>query len=45
VGLLLSRRFVELHGGRIWAEAPQVPLSGDGAHGGNRFILVLPQRP
>jgi signal transduction histidine kinase len=45
VSLLLCRRFVELHGGSVRAEAPQPSLCGDGGTEGNRFILVLPQHP
>lgn len=37
MGLLLSKRFVELHGGRLWAEE-LTPTSG------NRFIFILPRR-
>ena len=44
MGLLLSKRFVELHGGRIWAEG--LPHSeGSETADGNAFILVLPRRP
>jgi signal transduction histidine kinase len=36
LGLSIARRFVEMHGGRIWAEsAPEV---------GSTFHVVLPQR-
>ncbi len=45
VGLLLSKRYVELHGGRIWAEGLSGALCGEGGTAGNRFIFVLPQRP
>ena len=45
VSLLLCRRFVELHGGRIWAEAARPPLCGGGIIEGNRFILILPRHP
>ena len=34
LGLALSRRLVELHGGRIWVEA--------GPGGGSRFVFTLP---
>ena len=34
LGLPLSRRLVELHGGRIWVE--------DGPGGGSRFVFTLP---
>jgi signal transduction histidine kinase len=36
LGLALSRRLVELHDGRIWAES-----RGEGQ--GSRFVMVLPQ--
>lgn len=36
LGLALSRRLVELHGGRIWAESP-------GLNCGSRFVFTLPQ--
>jgi len=36
LGLALSRRLVELHGGRIWAESP-------GLNRGSRFVFTLPQ--
>ena len=45
LSLLLCRRFVELHGGRIWAEAARSPLCNDGIAEGNRFILILPRHP
>lgn len=45
VGLLLSKRYVELHGGRIWAEGFQAGAFAGRLPGGNRFIFVLPQRP
>lgn len=45
VGLLLCRRFVELHGGRIWAEAPAPTLCGKSLSEGNRFMVLLPERP
>lgn len=35
LGLYISRRIVELHGGRIWAEFPE--------DGGSRFIVELPR--
>jgi len=35
LGLALSRRLVELHGGRIWAESP-------GLNSGSRFVFTLP---
>jgi signal transduction histidine kinase len=35
LGLALSRRLVELHGGRIWAESP-------GLNAGSRFVFTLP---
>jgi len=35
LGLALSRRLVELHGGRIWAESP-------GLNRGSRFVFTLP---
>jgi signal transduction histidine kinase len=34
LGLAVSRRLVELHGGRIWVE--------DGPRGGSRFVFTLP---
>jgi signal transduction histidine kinase len=34
LGLSLTRRFVELHGGRIWAES-----SGEGSGSAFRFII------
>ena len=40
VALLLSKRFIEMHGGRIWAEGLLTESSE-----GNRFIFVLPERP
>ncbi len=45
VGLLLSKRYVELHGGRIWAEGLTAEPSADGSIHGNKFIFVLPERP
>lgn len=45
VGLLLSKRYVELHGGRIWAEGLTAELSEGNLSEGNRFIFVLPERP
>jgi PAS domain S-box-containing protein len=36
LGLALSRRLVELHGGRIWAES-------SGLNRGSRFVFTLPQ--
>ena len=44
LGLLLSKRFVELHGGRIWAEGLPHSAGSETAEG-NAFILVLPRRP
>jgi PAS domain S-box-containing protein len=38
LGLSLSRRLVEMHGGKIWASSP-----GEG--GGSTFILTLPRCP
>ncbi len=37
LGLYASRRIVELHGGRIWAEFPD--------DGGSRFVVELPREP
>lgn len=37
LGLYVSLRIVELHGGRIWAEFPE--------DGGSRFVVELPRRP
>jgi signal transduction histidine kinase len=34
LGLYISRQIIELHGGRIWMEAP--------ASGGSRFLFALP---
>lgn len=45
ISLLLSRRFIEMHGGRIWAEAPAGPVNDNDRMQGNRFIFILPQRP
>ncbi len=45
VGLLLSKRYVELHGGRIWAEGVEAASEEGGSSDGNRFILILPQQP
>lgn len=45
VSLLLSKRFIELHGGRIWAEDASGRLCTDDAAAGNSFILVLPRNP
>lgn len=45
ISLLLSKRFIEMHGGRIWAEAPAGPVTDDDRVQGNRFIFILPQRP
>jgi signal transduction histidine kinase len=45
ISLLLCRRFVELHGGRIWAERPTGQACGENSNAGNSVILVLPQRP
>jgi signal transduction histidine kinase len=38
LGLPLSRRFVELHGGAIWAES-------DGLNSGSTFIFIIPVKP
>jgi len=45
VGLLLSKKFVELHGGRIWSAGLSTGSSDGGVSDGNRFIFVLPQQP
>jgi signal transduction histidine kinase len=45
ISLLLCRRFVELHGGRIWAERPTGQACGENNNAGNSFILMLPQHP
>jgi signal transduction histidine kinase len=45
ISLLLSKRFIEMHGGRIWAEAPAGPLTDRDRTQGNRFVFILPQRP
>ncbi|MDP2156875.1 MAG: histidine kinase dimerization/phospho-acceptor domain-containing protein, partial [Nitrospirota bacterium] len=45
ISLLLSKRFIEMHGGRIWAEAPAGPVTEGDRIQGNRFIFILPQRP
>jgi len=37
LGLSLCRRFVEMHGGRIWVESE--------LKAGSRFIFVLPEKP
>ena len=38
MGLSLTKRLVDLHGGRIWAES-------DGKGKGSRFVLVFPSQP
>lgn len=38
LGLALSRRFIQMHDGRLWAES-------QGLHHGSRFIIQLPVRP
>jgi signal transduction histidine kinase len=38
LGLSLTRQFVELHGGKIWAES-----EGEGK--GSRFMFAIPSRP
>lgn len=45
VGLLLSKRYVDLLGGRIWAEGLPGNPSATGVPPGNRFIFVLPEQP
>ncbi|MBI5633598.1 MAG: GAF domain-containing protein [Nitrospirae bacterium] len=45
VGLLLSKRYVDQHGGRIWAEGLSAESSEAELPEGNRFIFVLPERP
>lgn len=45
INLLLSKRFIEMHGGRIWAEAPAGSVTDVDRIQGNRFIFILPQRP
>jgi PAS domain S-box-containing protein len=39
LGLALSKRLVELHGGLIWCESPP-----QGRSGGSRFVFLLPGR-
>lgn len=41
LGLAISKEFVELHGGRIWAESPLRQAQG-GAGTGTRFSFALP---
>lgn len=38
IGLLLTKRLVELHGGLIWCESPP-----QGKSGGSRFVFLLPR--
>ncbi|MBI5074440.1 MAG: HAMP domain-containing protein [Nitrospirae bacterium] len=45
VALLLSKRYVDIHGGRIWAEGLPPASETGGSSEGNRFIFVLPERP
>jgi len=45
ISLILSKRFIEMHGGRIWAEAPAGPQQDGDRTEGNRFIFILPQVP
>ena len=41
LGLMISREFIELHGGNIWAESPiQEPYDGQGP--GTRVAFRLP---
>lgn len=41
LGLAICRRFVELHGGRIWVESNKSGSNGDGSHG-TTFHFTLP---
>jgi signal transduction histidine kinase len=38
IGLVLTKRLVELHGGVIWYESPH-----QGKSGGSRFVFLLPR--
>lgn len=46
LGLALSKRIVEMHGGRIWVERrPADKASINEESKGSRFIFVLPRKP
>jgi len=45
ISLILSKRFIEMHGGRIWAEVPAKSQQDGDRPEGNRFIFILPQVP
>lgn len=44
LGLPLSRRLVELHGGRLWVESPPNPPAADGTGKGSAFRFTIPVR-
>ena len=43
LGLAICRRFVELHGGRIWVESGRAGADGEGARG-TTFFFTLPTK-